>query len=157
MKFDMSRMRRKATVQTVQFILLIAICVVGFLFIFHLLVSASNAACKRAQMDELGKIWRELRYWESKGESAGKTSFNIIPGFNVKPCVKGITYEPKTYEPGKVVLEWTDGGKEEIPAKGEWILCNKALIPGTYDVKVSFMRVEFFYEGGGSFCPEEKE
>ncbi|MDI6825819.1 MAG: hypothetical protein QMD36_01330 [Candidatus Aenigmarchaeota archaeon] len=143
-------MKRKGDVENIQLVLLVAICVVGGLFIFYLMTQASSEACKMAQMDELNKIWGELRYWEDRKEVVSPVSFNTIPDFNVKPCVKGITYERTTYEDGKIVVEWTDGAKDIMPAKGKWDLC-KPLPPGEYYARVSFKKVEIL-SGGKPFC-----
>jgi len=127
----------KATTETAQLILVVAIALASLVFIVYALNESWKVGCKRAQMDEFNKIWKELRYWESR-ENVTTPGYNVIPDFNVKPCVKKITYDPDNKQ---LVVEWTDS-TEEMPALGEWFMC--PLIPeSTYDVKVSLRRVEF--------------
>ena len=130
-------MSRKAAVEPLFLILIVAVSVVGIIFVFSLISKGYGEMCKRAQMDELNKIWRELRYWENR-ESISPGGSNVIPDFKVENCVSEITYNKTS---GKLKVKWTDNSEDKMPAMGEWLLC-KPLPPGTYHVRVSFKKVE---------------
>lgn len=127
---------KKASVSIVQVILVIGICVfVGLLFVSELIVPAWGEGCKETQIAELdNKIWRELDYWEAKNKTQPAVGYNIVPDVHIKPCVKEIKYDDST---GNLTIIYTDDGKDEMSAKGEWKMKNPEPPPEFIDIRLT--------------------
>lgn len=126
---------QKATISIVQFILVIGICVIlGLLFISNLILPAWGEGCKQTQMNELNKIWKELRYWETKNKTIPPGSYNIVPDVKTNPCIKEIKYDGSTQN---LIIEWTDGAEEEIPTNAVWSMKNPNPPPEYIDLRLT--------------------
>jgi len=112
---------------------------------FVLALSIANKAlgheCKQAQMGELTKVYDKLKYFKEHPRGS-----DTIYDFNIKPCVKKLECVESEEEPEKYLLKikWSDK-EEEMPANGNWtdLYGNYLMLEeGTYELKVSFERVE---------------
>lgn len=131
----------KATVDIFMLIAVIALGLMILLFLVPMLSKELNVACKRSQIDDLGKVWRQLDNFERMKETIQPGSYNIIENFNVKKyCTSEIRYD----ERGFLVIKWVDGGFEKIPTNAVWKMdgSNLLLKEGTTcDFKVSLGNV----------------
>jgi hypothetical protein len=144
-------MTKGSAVEKLLLIFIVAFGLILFISLYILFTKEINVTCKRTQMDELDKIWKELDKFESMKGTIQPASYNTIQNFEVKKdCVSKIEYKEETVS-GSVktylVITWNDKIVQKMPTKAEWKtegsngLVNLELEGGVWDMEVSLGKV----------------
>jgi hypothetical protein len=143
----------KGAVDIVQLILLIAISSIVIVFLVKMVSGAIDNACKKAQVQELQRIWNQIFSWEKfKGLSPAGGYNYLYPSFQVKQCVEYIKFNKSELVLGTnaTIIKWIGSHQtEEMYAGPNGTVWNNTsggeaiMKTGTYDVKISYRFVEF--------------
>ena len=141
----------KKGVEDITLIIILAIGIVSFIFLYQMVTSGMNTACKSAQMDELGRVWQNLYVYNRSYDPSRPSGFNRLePPFELKStCVTELRYDEVK---DVIYVKWRDSGQEEdMPGYGKWYNWNgdildgtnndKKLFPGTYEMIISYKNV----------------
>jgi uncharacterized ubiquitin-like protein YukD len=137
----------KATAETLKLILIIALGLIIFLSFVPIITNELSVACKRSQIDDLGRVLTQLENFESMS-NVQTLSYNTVEGFVIKTCTKEIVFEKTTennVEKKYVKVVWEDGIEQKIPTVADWKMGNGDNLwlndSSTWDMKVSYRNV----------------
>lgn len=143
----------KGAIDLVQLILMIAISAITIAFLIQMVWGGIDNACRKAQVQELQRIWDELFSWEKFKGLSSPGGYNFLyPQFEVKQCVDYIKFNKSELVSGTnaTIIKWKGSSKIEEkyagPSGTVWNNTNggEAIMKtGKYDVKISYRLVEF--------------